>query len=245
MGKKCIIFDFDCTITEKHFYYLMEDKITFIGMYDNKYGIKTKNDVLFGLILYIESLRHYNNDMSINEFITTNIIKDDKKVNDLIEIIFGSRERLEMLRKFFDKCQKEGIDLCISSRGIFSDIIIALKLTNLLPYFKIVHSVGDYIIYYSETNSCEKKYAHGKEDLIIEMTDRYTTVIYIDDDHSVHNKLLNSAVNVYEKNDNYEWCKFIKNTDKNYFFVNTLEKNIGGGIKDGEIKIMNEIIKRN
>ena len=160
------IFDFDCTITYRNFYYLWNRPLIFKKLYPN-------------------ILNSYINDIS-NKFNNNNIIKYDENFNNLI---FGSNNRLRCLYNFFDYLSKKG-NLIISSSGNKDKIYDCLLLNNLGKYFK------KHNIYGIETNKTElimSKFKQGNKVFYIddnhkEHSDllRYIKLLYVDDNFKVY-----------------------------------------------------------
>lgn len=229
----CIVFDFDCTLTNEHLYYLLHDTDNFIKMYN----IRDKTEI-YDMANTIKSI--YSVD---NTKIDCDIILPKSITKKFIDTIFGGSSRIKILDKFLKKCIKQNIDLYISSRGYLRDIITSLKITNLLKYFKSIHSTLDKTIYQIDNQIKTIDYNSGKEFFILNILNHYTNVLYIDDTLTEHERLKNIFV-LKNSGTGYElYSTLIDNVTKYYAFINTLTKN-GSGIATTEIDIIKMLINK-
>lgn len=104
------IFDFDCTLTYRHFYlfYYNYDK------FKNRYNISSRYDIL-----------QY-------KFINFSVLSKNEK-QDIINLIFNS-SRYAKLVEYLIYLKQYG-ELIISSRGIKESIIRCLEVCNLIDFF--------------------------------------------------------------------------------------------------------------
>jgi len=121
--KTLIVFDFDCTLTTKHFYYFMNDLESFNNnpLWES---IELKNNY--------EVLRHNieNGDLSL----------PDKEL--LINEFFGGNERLQSLISMIETLKSDGCTVRIASRGYKSQIIAFMKNLGLSHLFADDHITG-------------------------------------------------------------------------------------------------------
>lgn len=199
MYKNCIVFDFDCTITKRHFYHFLNSPRRFLRLYkhlDKDQVIKLRRSIK----PYFEgtSSRIQEGDLSL-----------------FIDIIFGGFGRYKLLRHFFKRLVKLGIELNISSKGEYDEIINCLSLLDLKKYFTFLNSYGTTGLI---NQNCDKFPTKGKIDFFKSFIfGNYEKIIYIDDDHNEHQAMKNAH---------------------DYIFIGTLDKEIGGGISLTEIKLI-------
>ncbi len=226
--KSCIIFDFDCTITQKHLYYLLNESKVFMSMYN--VPEENHNEVY-------ELASKINNGNTLT----------DNQTTQFINLIFGGTERLAMLKNFLSKCLNNGLDLYISSRGFLSDITQSLLIVGLLNYFCCIHSTLDKAIYYPYFNK-KIKFDHGKDIFIMNLMDgafmgQYDNLFYIDDTHTEHKKLC-TIFNVINKENDIDIATIVSNgVIKYYTFIGSIIKDVGGGISNTDIKLFESAYK--
>ena len=220
--RKCVVFDFDCTITKRHFYHFLNSSKHFKKLYD------------INLTCLRQATKPYFNGL-IN-----NISESD--LNLFIDIIMGGQQRLDMLKLFFYKLRSSGIVLHISSRGTYKQIVNCLRLLNLDKYFTLVNACGftslidiNKNLYPGFKSKTDKKHTcdkvstpstpsglRGKVAFFHNyIFNRYNIIVYIDDDHKEN--------------------KIMKEHGHKYYFINTLVKDLGGGINERETRSIENI----
>lgn len=150
MTKRCIIFDFDCTLTKTHFYYFTSEFNTYKRMYLDDENINGKKFFFANNQLVNMSM---NDIINLQQYISTNIWKIKRtEVNNFIlneeqkklfiNIIFGGSKRIEILKKYFDFFKNNNIDIHISTRGYYAHVNWCLKIIGLDGYIKDINSMS-------------------------------------------------------------------------------------------------------
>jgi len=186
MNDKCIVFDFDCTLTYRHYHYFMINQSAFLKKWSlgNEYidyykkinNIQYDEDIVNKFLIYLKELP--------NKIIQNNLTENDKQI--LITIIFGSHKRLHVIKSMLRVLKKNNYDIYLSSRGYCDNLIKMLMLCNLYKYFKRISCVGCNDSTYNNIDIMGKvpffeKYIIGK----------YNKIIYIDDNSDEHNEMIN------------------------------------------------------
>ena len=117
--KKCIVFDFDCTITYYHCFNVMR------GTYDSDNGCNINNIIKY---LYTDSKKLYR---SIPNIHISN--KDFGNPIYLCNIIMGGTKRINNIKQFFKKLLDHGVILVIASFGYVDEICNILKTVGINP----------------------------------------------------------------------------------------------------------------
>ena len=208
---KCVVFDFDCTLTKRHFYHFLNNYSKFKNLYDKEFTDWDKIKELK------ERVKPYFDGKS--SIISNNDIKS------IINIIFGGTKRLTMIKSMLNKLHNNKIHLNISSRGCTNEIYNFLRLYDLCNYFNFVNGCRNtYILsddkdkYIKNTIKTDGKIDFFKRFII----NRYNFITYIDDDKKEHNIMK----------------KYWK-----YNFIDSLERETGGGISEKEIIKIENIYK--
>ena len=210
---KCVVFDFDCTLTKRHFYHFLNNQSKFKKLYNKEFTDWKKIKELK------ERVKPYFEDRSC--FISDNDIKS------ILNIIIGGINRLKIIKSMLNKLYNNKVHLHISSRGFTNEIYKFLRLYNLENYFNFVNGCRNTYILLNDKNG--DKYikntikTNGKIDFFKRfIIDRYNFITYIDDDQKEHNIMK----------------KYWK-----YNFIDSLQRDIGGGISEKEIIIIENIYK--
>jgi len=222
MYGKCIVFDFDCTLTTRHWYYFLNDLNKFLEMYKNDPVIKGyQKDQL---TMFRENILNNNTfDIAI-----------------LINLFFGGYERIGKLTNLFSALKRYNYDMYISSRGISSQVSNALYKSGLYNYFTMIHTVLDGNLLFIQTGVTEK-YLAPKNQFIYNklfMEYNYRKLIYLDDTNDENLQLLYMLQGVKQSTNEYEYVMF---SDREYYYVNGMMKD-GSGIMDREIGIIYNIM---
>ncbi len=151
--------------------------------------------------------------------------------NEFIDLIFGGADRLSNLRQMLYDIIIAGGDIYISSRGNKQFIMKSLQLAGI-----------DVIINSSNITGSEKPKVHLLNELIASRD-----VFYVDDDHEEHNKFCTQlhglGCDPGSRTETSELTSCIIRGHK-YKFMNSLVKNVGGGLNDAQMarisKIFNE-----
>lgn len=180
------IFDFDCTITYTHFYYFTHD----LDTYCKKFKIEQTDKIKWLQIIIIKYLKedHY---IPLEYF------------SIFVNLIFGSNERLRLIKKFLNKLNLENV--YIASRGDKNDICKCIDLLGI----KIPHDN----VFGNET---------PKINVINNLIDK-GNVFYVDDDRQEHIEFIKD----FETDSRIPFTSCIKNKN-HYVFMNTLMKEGSG-----------------
>jgi glycerophosphoryl diester phosphodiesterase len=201
--EKVAVFDFDCTITQVHAYFLLNHTTRFKQMYNN----------------IDASVEFYNNIQNID-------IKELKETNrqKLINIVFGSEERIQFLKNIFDNFKKAGYFIVIASDGKYNNINDLLKLVNLRDYFDIikdgvnVYSNNKYLIELFTERM--QKYNYDKTYFINEIFNAgIQQIVYFDDDPIYFHKFKNMKYS-----NKLGFYKCIDQKDRILYFCTMLKK---------------------
>lgn len=178
-SNKCIVFDFDCTLTYNHYYYLTSNN----GLYktdDYKLDDKTiDKELLKSLFMQVK----YMDDNQISS-LKEKWIKNNQII---INIVMGGNERLDMIRNFFEWLKNHNVDIFISSKGMCNDIVFVLYHMDLMSYIKEINAYQD-VVYFKDSSSC---IVCPKSKYLSKLLKSYDTVFYVDDDPDEHNKIKN------------------------------------------------------
>lgn len=181
--KKCFIFDFDCTLTISHFYYFVYDIDSYCINWRSvadKFNIEQKNIRALSAIwceacIPTSTLSQPHNRLRA-------LLMENQDL--LLNLIFGGKHRLSLIKLFLQSLIDAEYDLYISSRGMTEDIIKIMDLFDLSKYFK-------------EINANVRTHTHaragtnvGKVDFILGLAKNgYEEISYVDDCNHEHTKL--------------------------------------------------------
>jgi len=202
LNRCLVVFDFDCTLTTKHYFYYMNNINHFEKFWGNNLG------VLSPLV---------NKYKELKEYILTEHKEDENKENNelLINEFFGGNIRFKFIRNGLRTLREDGCKVIIASRGYKDQIIALLRCVGLEDAFTDVYG-----------NEREK------DELLFEniTSGIFTQVFYADDDNSEHTKLLNKfRVNPASANSSPLFDRWVLG-DVEYNFFKKLVKNNNTGI---------------
>lgn len=179
---RCVVFDFDCTLTYTHYFY-------FLNMYqlykdpqkgpwykevtENKGFIKSSE--LDDIASRIENM--YG--MPKGEYLVNTCMTEEQ----LINIFFGGSDRLNRLKNMLQTLQDNGYDIYISSRGNCENILSLVRKVGISEYF--VEIDAGY-----PTGDLKCNYNDGKIEFItyiLAKTNKYNNIMYVDDDDQEYN----------------------------------------------------------
>jgi predicted phosphatase len=212
-NNKVVIFDFDCTITQVHVYF-----------------VSNKMDILKEL--YNSKLPNEDDFYNITLGIKIEKLNEHHK-RKLIESVFGGEVRLKFLKNMFDIMKKLGYFLVIASDNKYNTINTLLEMVNLRSYFDIIKDRSDV---YSNKKYLSKlfplnmqSYDYSKDYFINEIFEHgVNKIVYFDDDSIYFNKLKNTICNKYL---NFYKCFVNNDSNKILLFFSNLEKN-GHGLNN-------------
>lgn len=157
---KSYMFDFDCTITMRHFFHLINNKLEFLRLYSDKPEVIEN-------VEYLLAQKNY--------FLGSETsLPDDTYKNKFITTIFGNQERLNALKEMFRILQTKG-EIIIASRGLKDQIIKCLNFVG-------INSPDNILI--------KEENIFGGVNKVVILMDKTSksNVFYVDDDHTEHNK---------------------------------------------------------
>nr|QBK88748.1 MAG: hypothetical protein LCMiAC01_04300 [Mimivirus LCMiAC01] len=120
--KKCVVFDFDCTITYYHWFKTMR-------------GVYKKYD-LNGVVHNLATIQYTDEDSKkMHASIPIHHIpnKDFGYPRHLCEIIMGGKKRINEIKKFFRTLSNHGVILVIASHGYVDEICNILRTVGINP----------------------------------------------------------------------------------------------------------------
>jgi hypothetical protein len=208
------VFDFDCTLTARHFYYYIHNFNAFERMYGA--GLTTDKETQKRINEFY--VGYFKNNEELDQ------VKDVKYRTNFLNLIFGRKERLEEIINMFDRIGRE--NLYIASRGDKSQILKLLRYT---------FGIDDLSAFIKDENV----FGGVNKTEILKNIFKDKNIFYVDDDHEEHNYFVRDLSSAFEKITGYGVDKYIdKKTNKIYTFYNDLTKNKEGGIP---INIMRDI----
>jgi len=193
---KIFVFDFDCTLTYSHWY-------SFIHNYDNwttqflpqnpSQKPKPEQTIVNNLRKVSTYLLKFiaHNSRASAQTLKSKIarLRNTPIYGAVLTYIMGGTQRRNVINTFIETLVKNGHEVAIASRGYQKDIVVFLALMRIKGISKI-NAQHDCV--YENNVPIARKYTN-KEDLIKNLLmsqSKYTTVCYIDDDPTEHNKLL-------------------------------------------------------
>lgn len=239
--KQCILFDFDCTLTSKHFFYYINNDEIFHKIHYDTYDVDKETQKLIKLYTYkkFEEVFDYNHNKK-NQIEILNF-KNDEMKNYFIDLIFGGKDRFNKLNNFLKEIKLIS-DLYILTSGFIPQVNKILELLDMKIYFKKVYGKN-----FNEINS-KPKYA------IIERIfwNYYKKIIFIDDESkNIKTLYFKKNEEYFNKNDNriiYDNMSkilvLVENNLLKFVFINTLEENTGNGIDEYEFNLTKEFLKQ-
>jgi len=158
-----VIFDFDHTLTIKHYYHFMRCNIALRNNY--MLDCYKNNDNFF---------KEYNINENLEKFLLSKKQHIAYTKDDFISYMFGL-DRIKLLDDLLSYLYKKGYTLVIASRGNRENIIMCLKYIGFDIYFNNENIYGNEIYKY---------------DLVTSILDN-NDILYIDDTHDVHDMIIN------------------------------------------------------
>ena len=167
-----VIFDFDCTLTCVHAWYLFN----YFAMVKNSKNINQAKILDEKTFIEKLSLQQVINNLEPTESYAS-------------RIIFGNKKRIKMLADMFKSIKQYKYSIMIASRNNLKLIVYLLKQAGLFDYFDIikgsdmVYTNGRYLqTLLSPTNNVSS-YKATKDDFIYRLTQNgFDKIIYLDDD---------------------------------------------------------------
>jgi hypothetical protein len=211
---KVYVFDFDCTLTGRHFYYFIHNFGAFESMYpssSDKYLRMRKN-------LYNFYAGYFKNNEELDK-------SEDLYYNKVmfLNLIFSGLHRIKIIKEMFERIGKE--NLYIASKGDKEQILKLLSLAELRSFIKDENVYGNEM---AKDKLLKDIFLYKNRDLF-----------YADDNHEEHNKFV-SSLNfelVKQTPDDSVKVDIYKNTrtNKTYTFYKCLTLNKAGGIPDDDL----------
>lgn len=154
--KSCIIFDFDCTITYSHVYWLVHN----FNYYMTKWGqyLPVSQTDLLTIQSIITNRTPFD---TLSENIKSNICL----------ITYGGEQRLSHIKHMLEYFREKGYYIYISSNNKCSFINYLLQNFDLKKYFLFVHSIKNMLSFQNK-----KLFI-----LDIQKTNQFNNVYYVDD----------------------------------------------------------------
>lgn len=190
----------------------------------------TKNHLYHFLNNYTQFCKlypQYNNGETVT--IRSNYIKgssDLKTKMDIIDIIFGGSARLNSILRMMNQIAKNNGIIYIASRGIKEQIVYFLQYC--CP--EILMTNGGCI-------NEENIYGGKNKEYILSELCKISNVFYVDDDHSEHIAFTKGFT--YS---DHNGCN-LYNIVNRYIFMNSLVKDVGGGLNDEHMHKIPNIFK--
>jgi hypothetical protein len=172
-NQKAIIFDFDCTFSQIHCYYLL-----------NNFEIFIKNDLW---MKKVKELEIENDLIEIIKAFNKNMLTESQKIS-IIKLVFGDELRMTFIKNLLNKAVETGYCIIIASNGIYNYIDKLLILANLRDYFDIIKCKST--INYNEkyvTKIFKKNMLISKDEFIRKLFNEFNKIVYIDDDQKEYN----------------------------------------------------------
>lgn len=215
-----MVFDFDATLTARHLYWFLQGEPQFNRLYNN--------------VHYDSSIAHKLRD-------NQNLTVDEN--NYIVDTIWGGRARLEMIRQMLTLLHKNNITLMISSNGNVSQIKQTLKMVDMLHFFHTISGSGGHI--YPTNRGLYVGKVQFLEGFVLKPN---TKVAYIDDDSREHDQLRKYLPRLgYQGSSNLQFDQYTQLTDgivtAEYLFIKSLVKDVGGGISQQEIDLIESFFK--
>lgn len=183
--KKIAIFDYDCTITQRHLFKTL-------AFYPNSHVTSKEQFIIDPKIIENwddESTALYYKILKTKD--VTQIKKQDfSKAKDFLLFIFGGEQRLNDLNHFYQQLIQNGVELIIASHGICSHIMATLdeisRLLN-LPYLhsnNFIITLGNdesYMKHIMIKSGIEEETKLSKGELILQLIQNRDLAVFIDD----------------------------------------------------------------
>lgn len=236
MERSCAIFDFDCTLTVRHLYHLVYTLNYFEGrLFNVNYIPENVNPMNYrppklNSFFDMQISNYFKNSNSVN-FINDSVLNEEI-MEYFLTIIWGGRNRIELIKNMFQTLKDNNIDIIISTNGKEKDVVRALQLAGLSGYVKLIHEGIS-----GNTFPNVGKY-NGKYNFILGyIMTNYNKILYIDDDGSDSEKVIAKLMDKYDceiESGKYHSC----DNEIDYYFIDNLRKDMGGGITPEQIDII-------
>ena len=230
----CIVFDFDCTLTEKHVWYLYNFYPTNPDGTTNKHGN--------GLTKYRDFYENKNTsddymrekyDIYVNALRKSVDNNDNQSLNNIrnqfIEFIMGTQQRIKNIKTMLDE-QSKTADLCISSMNYNRNVSKILELLGWKDDFKHIHTMAGESQIYTNDKLPLIEDMKNKPEFINWLVNRgYKNVVYIDDDKGPNDTICDGQKCIKKQNNNtccYDYRQY--NVLTRYFYISTLKKDTNG-----------------
>jgi FMN phosphatase YigB (HAD superfamily) len=271
MSKKAVIFDFDCTLATVNVSTL-SGKIKFHDQ-DRKSIFSVAMNRIFGNTTHLgqyktgatkdlydlpkENLLDYLRGRAFSyskDGKLIPVLESDPSqqlptyvIEEMVaEMLWGGQKRVNELRNLFDVLQGLGYSLMISSNGIIPQILMSLKVVDLLKYFDLIH-VSNYGILsngqlsFAGLKEPIYKLPMSKSDLIKTLVsyEGFEKIIYIDDLDKDMKNLFNpfTLTNPLTKKNIKDPYVSVKLCRCDIYYIHTLKPE-GSGIGSYEIDVI-------
>jgi FMN phosphatase YigB (HAD superfamily) len=219
--KKAFVFDFDCTLTFVHLFYLLFNTELFIEDFQHQVKYVQKVIEKYKNMGYsdIKSLV-----MMIELALTSNFYVFSKVTDDIIvDIVFGGIERVSQLRELMHTLKNNGFNIFISSNSPCNIIVRSLKYAKL---YDLVEKI----------NTTKKK---GIEEIGEKCIYEYSKSLFIE------NLLFEGYLSIYYVDDSTRDLKEIKEKMKEHSYFDVTLKYFGEniGLKNNDFGLNKDIIK--
>jgi phosphoglycolate phosphatase-like HAD superfamily hydrolase len=193
--KIAIVTDFDNTITARHLYWFLNQKEgeSPFQTFFSKLDVNDQNKIKKEFNDKIEFKPENINRIRTRKGKYLNLYDKMKKMENLLEpekedleeLIFGGKERFDLLEKFLKDLYNLKVDIYISSRGKCTEIEYVLNQLKLKKYFQ-------------NKINCTEEDEINKDDFINTLFENYNYnydyIIYIDDDPKYKDKPYNGKL---------------------------------------------------
>lgn len=203
-----IVFDFDCTLTNKHWW-----KGIYLNQFSNDSNLmETLNDDELFIVSNVDKFGPNNPIHKSKQF---------KNIPNLLKYLWGGNERLKMIKTLITDLHYNNVRIHISTNGCLYEVMALLDMSDIdLNMFMYIHGYNDErnakIMYDTHYKECLKFATFTKIEFIEYVNENYkpNEYVYIDDDSKEYTNACKicKTINLrYENggiNDNY--VTFIK-----------------------------------
>jgi len=171
--KRCVVFDFDCTLTKEHWWKTMNWDNYKMRLSVDGWDQESKT------LLFIDSINYRQR---LHES------KNLPKAIKLLEYIWGGNERLEKIKGFLKKLKENRVDIFVSTNGQANEVEGVLKASEVgIDIFGYIHGYDD-TRFGKKVIRTQKEVEpsdSSKEWFInyLKEVENYEVIIYIDDDN--------------------------------------------------------------
>lgn len=200
---KCVILDFDCTISAVHTFYFMHDgnyAQRHMNVFSKQSGMPMSK--IINIYEWLQELLYPDNDATSEVFHLTKDQLDMKvdnkftpnELNQLVQYLFGGTDRIAELAKVFKSARDTKHTLIIGSRGNLHEIVFLLKMVDLFKYMNFILATNNQSLYSDHTYIYPKFTENGPKAIVInssigkvEFINKlislgYVKIAYVDDD---------------------------------------------------------------